>query len=139
PWFSLHAGQAADSQTDCWANRGLVIRSWSARLNGQTALPYASVFGGSVANVELSAPPGVHQLVAGDYVDAEIVQVIMPQYADNYYGPNAALAAALQNGQNTSRMIQREAVGNDLLVQVLDGTLEQTYPVRVRATAGGCP
>ena len=144
PWFSLHDAISRDSSAyGAWANRGLVIRSWNARLGGQEApIPYAAVVGTQngypSAAVELSAPPGVTQLLAGDYVEADIVQVVMPQFASDYYGPNVKLAAALAGGENTWRMIHREAAGNHVDVRVSRGTLEGRHPIRIRATAGGC-
>jgi len=58
----------------------------------------------------------------------------MPQFADDYYGPNAALRTALRERQNTWCMIHREAVGNVRRVAVEAGTLEAVHPaVTVRA------
>ena len=54
----------------------------------------------------------------GDYVDAVIEHVIVPQHAADYYGPNRALRTALEKDQDTWRMIHREAVGNDVGVQM---------------------
>jgi hypothetical protein len=142
PWVSMHDAISRNT-TACgaWANRGVVIRSWQARLGGADApTPYMAVYqtynGMPSAIMELSAPPGVSQLVAGDYADAEVVQVIMPQYATDYYGPNANLRSALTQWENTWAMIGREATGNDLAIAATEGTVEQTYPIRVRAAAG---
>ena len=44
----------------------------------------------------------------------------MPQFAADYYGPNEALRAALTESENTWRMIQREAVGNDRLKPIFE-------------------
>jgi hypothetical protein len=53
-----------------WANRGLVIRSWKARLGGKDAPPFASVYGTMAAKIpsaalELSAPQDLKQLQPG--------------------------------------------------------------------------
>jgi hypothetical protein len=58
----------------------------------------------------------------------------MPQFARDYYGPNANLKAALATDENTWRVIQREAVGNEVAVKVSQGALERWLPVRIRAT-----
>jgi len=139
PWFSLHQalpGSPGEPATGGWANRGLVIRSWKARLGAKEVPPYASVFGTQAnnlpsANLELSAPPDVKELLPGDFVDAEVELVIMPLAADDYYGPNENLRAALAAGGNTWRPIQREALGNDLKIRLSAGTLARRYPVVV--------
>jgi hypothetical protein len=46
PWFSLHGAINRDKKEGSWANRGLVVRNWSARLGGQPVnVPTAAVFG----------------------------------------------------------------------------------------------
>jgi len=70
PWFSLHEGINQDEKGGAWANRGLVVRSWRARLNDKdTPIPHASVFGTNngfpSANVEISVPPDIRMLHPG--------------------------------------------------------------------------
>ena len=73
-------------------------------------------------------------LEPGDFIEATIEHIVMPQFAQDYYGPNEALRAALKESENTWRMIYREATGNDRHVEVSKGTLERIYPsVRIRA------
>ncbi|MDX9974915.1 MAG: hypothetical protein RBU21_18145, partial [FCB group bacterium] len=78
PWFSLHGGERNEQHAKgAWANRGLVIRSWKARLGGQeVVVPFAAVYGTRngvpSANVELAPPPGLTELKKGDYVEAEV-------------------------------------------------------------------
>jgi hypothetical protein len=140
PWFSLQGGAPSPQATekdDTWANRGLIIRSWRARLGGQDQpSPIAAVYGTqdgptSSANLELSPPPGLTTLQPGDYVQAELEVVAVPQSAADYYGPNANLLAALQTGADTWRPVHREAVGNDLQVKALRGAVAHRYPVIV--------
>ena len=52
----------------------------------------------------------------------------MPQFAEDYYGPNEGLRDALAKWANTWHMIHREATGNDRHVEVTTGTLEGRYP-----------
>jgi len=143
PWFSLHQANSTDTSLyGAWANRGLIIRSYKARLGGADyTVPYVSVYGTEdggykSANIELAVPEEITQLAAGDYVEAELVSVIVPQFAADYYGPNAALAAALTPMQNTWQMIYREAIGNDYAISVQRGTLERNYPMQIRACNG---
>jgi hypothetical protein len=141
PWISLHEAVSRDkSKSGAWANRGIVIRRWDARLGGKKAPPWAAELGIRIGEdtslVDILPPPELKQLLPGDYLDATFEHVIMPQYARDYYGPNASLRAALQKDENTWRMIAREASGNDLAVEVSQGTLEGVWPTRVRAADG---
>ncbi len=75
-----------------WANRGIIIRSWKARLGGEQASPWIAEHGmnsrgGNTATIDLVPPPGITQLQAGDFVEAVIEYIVMPQSADDYYGP----------------------------------------------------
>lgn len=140
PWLSLHEAVSRDkSKFGAWANRGIVIRKWKARLGGKPAQPYAAEHGANVrgsdsSSVDIVPPPDVKRLLPGDYIEATLEHVIMPQFARDYYGPNANLMAALAKDENTWRVIQREAVGNDVVVKVSQGALERGLPARIRAT-----
>ena len=116
-----------------WANRGIVIRSWKARLGGKDAAPWIAERGLTLhrtdsSTLDLVPPPGVTRLEPGDFVEATIEHIVMPQFARDYYGPNAALRAALEKDENTWRMIHREAIGNDRRVEMKTGALIQTHP-----------
>lgn len=145
PWFSLHAAVPGDhgkAPKGAWANRGLVVRSWKARLGGKDVPPFASVFGtlaGNVpsANLELSAPPQVTQLLPGDYVEAQVELLILPMSADDYYGPNENLRMSLKSGGNTWKPVFRQAAGNSLKVRAVRGELLRAYPPAVKADATG--
>jgi hypothetical protein len=141
PWISLHeaVSRAEPGQGGAWANRGVVIRQWNARLGGRPAAPWLAERGVNARGVDTSTadivpPPGVRKLEPGDFVEAVIEHVIMPQFARDYYGPNAALRAALEKWENTWRMIHREAVENDRQTTASVGTVEGRWPaLTVRA------
>jgi hypothetical protein len=143
PWFSLHEaipGEHGRPAEGAWANRGLVVRSWKARLGGKEVPPFASVFGtaeGSFgsANLELSAPPDLQELQAGDFVEAEVELVVVPMQAEDYYGPNEGLRAALRSGGNTWKPILREAAGHALHVEATRGRVLHAYPLAVAVDA----
>jgi hypothetical protein len=118
------------------ANRGFVIRSWRARLNGVDSIPPYLVERStpSTSIFDLVPPPALTALKAGDYVEAEIVRFYVPRYAKDYYGLNANLTRALTNYQGTYQMALREAVGNNLTVAPHWGTLEKSYPIQIEAT-----
>lgn len=138
-WFSMHEGVAADHLQPvegAWATRGLIVRSWKARLGGNPAPPVAAVFGTEAgripsANLELVPPEGVTELRPGDFVEAELEWVILPHRPGDYYGPNAALAASLATDADTWRGVHRQAVGNDLRLKAVRGRLVHRYPTVV--------
>ncbi len=139
PWFSLHDGEFVDKETNrVPANRGSVIRSWKARLGGKDASPWMAEHGltrhqTDSSTLDIVPPPGVLRLEPGDFIEATVEHLVIPKFAKDYYGPSAALRAALTKDENTWRMIHREAVGNDLAVTMQAGTLERRHPdIRVR-------
>jgi hypothetical protein len=134
PWISLHEATTDPTRNaNAIANRGIIIRAWRAKLGGKEAAPWMAERGISYnkrasATVDLVPPPGVTQFQLGDFIEATLEYLIMPQSAANYYGPNEPLRAALRQDANTYRMIQREATGNDRRIQMKTGTLALTYP-----------
>ncbi len=143
PWVSLHEAVPRENlMNGAWANRGIVIRSWKARLGGKDASPWIAERGLTLhkkdtSTLDILPPPGVSRLEPGDFVEATVEHIVMPQYARDYYGPNEALRAALAKDESTWRLILREACGNDRQVRTTRGTLERRCPdVRVRVTDG---
>jgi len=143
PWVSLHeAARRPVAERGAWANRGIVIREWWARLGGKDARPWvaergAVVGGKATSTLDIVPPPDVSRLEAGDFVEATIEHLVLPQKAEDYYGPNEPLRAALPAMQDTWRLVHREAVGNARRVEVRTGRLERLHPdVRVVAEAG---
>jgi len=144
PWFALYESVPADHGRPvdgAWADRGLVIRSWKARLGGRPAAPFAAVYGTQAhripsSSLELVPPPGVTQLQPGDYVEAEVAMLILPMKADDYYGPNEALRAALATGGGSWQPVLREAVGNDLRVEARRGRVLGLYPLVIAVDRG---
>lgn len=142
PWVSLHEGVARDEpEGGAIANRGFVIRAWQARLGGGAAAPWVAARGltrhtKDSSTIDLVPPPGVTRLVPGDFVEATIEHLIVPQSADDYYGPNEALRGALAKDGNTWRLIHREAVGNDRQVEVTTGALLRSHPAILVETIG---
>lgn len=135
PWVSLHEAvpRLKPGEPGAWANRGIVIRSWRARLGGQEAGPWMAEYGTQArgqasSTADIVTPPGVTRLEPGDFVEATFEHLIVPQAADDYYGPNDALRQALKKDGNTWRMIRREAVGNERQVVVTQGRLVRLSP-----------
>lgn len=141
PWVSLHEviPRLDPGQKGAVANRGIVIRSWKAKLGGREADPWiaergVTARGNATATLDILPPPGLVRLEAGDYVEATIEHLIMPRAAADYYGPNEALRSALAADGDTWRMIHREAAGNDRQVELSLGKLQRTHPAITIAT-----
>lgn len=132
PWFSLHEGVGKDAKGGAWANRGLVIRSWNARIDGKETPPIAACYGTEngppSCNIELTPPSRVTELQPGDFVEAWVELLVLPQSADDDYGPNEALRKDLRANANTWRPVFRQAAGNALQVTAIEGTLRRPYP-----------
>lgn len=134
PWVSLHQAAARkDKKPGAWANRGIIIRAWKARLGGKAAAPWIAERGITLhqngsSTLDILPPPGVTRLEPGDFVEATIEHVILPQFAKDYYGPNRELRAALERDENTWRMVHREAVGNDPRIGMKIGMLQRMSP-----------
>ncbi len=143
PWFSLHDGERNKHHPKgAWANRGMVVRSWKARLGGQdiaapTAAIYGTENGPSSALVELGPPPGCTELLPGDFVEAEVELVILPADPGTYYGPNEAFKEHLEANINTWEPVYRLATGNALKVASTKGDVRRNYPVEIATDTNG--
>lgn len=141
PWVSLHEAVRLEAHPKgAWANRGLVLREWKARLGGKPASPWFAERGVKIhartsSTFDILPPSDVKRLEPGDFIEATIEHIVMPQFAADYYGPNEALRAALAIHENSWQMIQREAAGNDRRVEIQTGTLTRLHPdIGIRAS-----
>jgi hypothetical protein len=134
PWISLHESELRHGQKEgAGANRGIIIRSWKARLGGKNAMPWIAEHGVTrnkedASTLDLVPPPGVSRFEPGDFVEVTLEHIIMPQATADYYGPNESLRNALTKDANTWRMIHREALGNDHHIEMRMGTLDRSHP-----------
>ena len=135
PWVSLHNSRptSGEKHEGAWANRGMVIREWNANLGGKPADPWFAEYGTSPglhdsSTIDIVPPPGVTRLEPGDFVEATIESLVMPQRATDYYGPNDALRSALEKYPDSWQMIHRESIGNHREIDIDTGTLEHRYP-----------
>jgi hypothetical protein len=117
------------------ASRGLIVRSWRAVLGGRPAAPHVSTFGtewgkgNPKTTVELSPPPGLSELLPGDFVEAELELVVFPADAAAYYGPDKPLRDFLTREADTWRPVHREAQGNTLQPVAKRGRIAKNYPL----------
>jgi len=136
PWFSLHEGSARAGESGAWANRGLVIRAWKAKLGGHDAPPLATINGTGNGNtpsnnVELVAPADLKELQPGDFVEGTVEYLVVPQFAKDYYGPNEGLRESLKSGENTWQPVHRLAVSGRLAATAARGQVRQACPLVV--------
>ena len=143
PWISIHGQRGAIKPGTAMASRGLIVRSWRATLGGKPApQPYASTFctewgtGNHRTAIELSPPPGIAELLPGDFVEADLELVVFPADAAAYYGPDKAFQKRLSLDVNTWRLVQQESVGNALKAVATKGRVAKPYPLVIAADAG---
>ena len=142
PWISLHQAAPQIGEQGASANKGVVIREWRARIGGKDVLPWIVERGAKrgakeSSNIDLVPPPGVTRLEQGDFVEAIIEFLVVPQFGKDYYGSNQELRSALGASENSWRMVQREALSNDRKVEVKTGSLLQRFPdIRIQAQHG---
>ncbi|MBK1828309.1 LamG domain-containing protein [Haloferula rosea] len=134
PWISLHQ-RVVDPQDKhaSGANRGIVIRSWNARIGGKECPVWIAERGltrgrSDSSTIDLLPPPGVTRLEPGDFIEATIEHLMIPQFASDYYGPNTSLRAALAENEDSWRMVSREAIENHREATLKIGRLIQAYP-----------
>ena len=139
PWVSLEEGRPGNPKNDggAWANRGIIVREWKARVGGESVgfrfAEHGVVRGKSeYSTIDLVLPSEITRLRPGDLIEAVVEYVVMPQKMDDYYGPNEYFKGGLAAYGGTWKMIHREALGNQRLVRAATGKLERTFPdVRV--------
>ena len=146
PWIGTYGTSSVEGRPKddlgALADKAMIVRSWKARLGGKDCpSPAYSVYGSEDGSqkgavVELSPPASLDRLEPGDYVEAQVEVLILPQKADDYYGPNKPFITALQAQKDPWESTLREARGSDVKVTAKKGTVEQTWPVRVRASEG---
>ncbi len=134
PWASLHdAVRPPNQDQGAWANRGLVLRDWQARLEGKPARPYFAEHGldrhsQKSSTFDLLPPPGLTRLKPGDFVEAVIEHLVIPQSAEDYYGPDPALREALSKHGNSWQMIHREARQHSIRADIQTGSFLHLHP-----------
>lgn len=136
PWVSLHGLERDDDSRYGQATRGMIIRSWDARLGGEPADPHWQFFGtewnrGKRVSVFLGAPPEVSTLKAGDYVDCVVEWVVLPITADLYYGPDERFRTLLEEHANSWEPVWRAATDFDPVLVSADGQEYRGIPLNI--------
>lgn len=143
PWWVGFPGGYLDGNKN-WGtgSRAWVIRSYKANFGGQeytrpsiSAPVLRTSEAGVNLDLHLSPPKGVTQFQPGDTVEMEIEWMNFHREADDYYGPNEQYRQHLTEHPRSWRTIYREAVGNNLKVEVAGGRVLHRYPLIVQAEA----
>lgn len=138
-WFSFTASEYTSPQEKKFklADRGLIIRNWRARINGdENVMPWFAEYNTDSGNygdkssiIKILPPEGCSSFKKGDYIEALVELIIIPSRADDYYGPNKNLYSALEKYSGTWNMVYREAGGNDIGLNVFTGKQISNYPI----------
>jgi hypothetical protein len=142
-WFSFSDSKYTSKQLEKFkqAERGFVIRDWKSKINGVDHVsPWFAEYntaGGNYGDqssiIKIIPPKGCTSFKAGDYIEATIALIIIPSSIDDYYGPNKNFTSALKNNPLSWEMVYREAIGNDIDVEVSKGSLIRNYPITIKA------
>ena len=145
PWFAFSSpgkpARISENDQGAWANRGMILRNWRARLGGQEDIgPAYSIYGTEdglpSALIELSPPASLTALEPGDFVEAQVEMLVLPQQAGDYYGPNERFRAFLSEHPEAWQLAHREALEADLAIKAAKGTVERLWPLRIKADKG---
>jgi hypothetical protein len=144
PWWVSFPG-AHPSGNDGKGNgyRALVIRGYRATFGGKTytqpsiSAPVHQTNKDASPNLDLllTAPAGVTSFMPGDTIEMDLEWITLHREADDYYGPNEAYRTHLTEHPSSWKTTYREAIGNDLKVQVQGGSLLKAYPIKIQAQA----
>ena len=123
-------------------NRVTVLRDWKAKINGDSnAQPTLSSFGTKsktsmpTNNWEITLPKGVNTLKKGDYIEMTLEFNLIPQYKNDYYGPQTDLISRiLGSNENSWQSALFLAQSNKLIVNATVGSLKSIYPIKIEAT-----
>ena len=146
PWIATFdttkPGYIAADDQGAFGDRGLVIRGWRARIDGEDVpLPHFSLYRDGQRPdgvcVELSPPAGITRLRAGDFVELELLMLVLPQARDDYYGNSAWLQSALAEMTASWELTAMEAETGVKQTVATVGQVRSAYPVEVEASADG--
>jgi len=120
-------------------NRGMIIRDYTARINGvENNIPYfreRCKSDNQSPSYSLVPPPGVHTFSKDDEVEFTVEVIILPNQDGDYYGPNTNFAAALKKYGNSWELLYREAAKNQIIATSPTNVMDTSYPLTVATVA----
>lgn len=140
-WFSFPGAYKNPADDKGPGYRSLVIRGYKAVLSGKAyskptiSVPVYQVLRDGAINLDLllTAPKGVEAFLPGDTIEMDLEWITLHREADDYYGPNETYRQHLVQNPSSWKTTYREAIGNDLKIQVIGGQLINSYPIEIQA------
>lgn len=133
-WFALRSPDGAGM----YAHRALIVRRWHAKIGG-VEQPFAFSLMGVENNgvgLEISLPQGITALSPGDTISADFELVNYPKTAwgpsKKYFGPSERLKSWLSQAGGSFWYIALQDATRQPAVQVQKGSLERSFPPRIR-------
>jgi len=137
-WVSFGGNQYTPSDATphmLVGDRGLVVRTFEARLGGMTQNYTSPAFSILCDKVEIVPPEDVHYLAKGDFLEMRLEMITLPLEGDDWQ------AAQDRSGSNTlvalsdlptHGRVQMQATSDLTVVPMTGGThVESHYPVRI--------
>lgn len=140
-WFSFPGAYKNPIGDKGPGYRALVIRGYKATLSGKEynnptiSAPVFQVLRDGAINLDLllTAPKEVETFMPGDTIEMDLEWITLHREADDYYGPNETYRQHLTQNPSSWKTTYREAIGNDLKVDVTGGQLINRYPIEIQA------
>ncbi|MDF7799849.1 hypothetical protein P4C99_10255 [Pontiellaceae bacterium B1224] len=141
-WIAFPGAYKSDGKEWGTGSRALIIRSYLAKIGDKTftnptvSFPVYRVESKGNINLDMimTPPTGVTEFHAGDTIAFEVVWITLPRVADDYYGPNESFRNHLKKYPRSWESVYREALGNDLEIQIVGGTVKNKYPIIIETT-----
>jgi len=137
PWWISYSKSMINDGRD-WGKgyRALIVRGYKVTSGGKTYTKPAVEFpvhkstkDGADVDFLLTAPLEIERFMPGDVVELEIEWITLPNKAADYYGGNVAFRQHLVENPASWKTTHREAIGNDLKVNLTGGKLVNAYPI----------
>jgi Secretion system C-terminal sorting domain len=119
-------------------NNAIIIRSYTALLNGQVSnTPYFRERSNASAQTLkptqycLVPPPNLTSFAQGDSIELLLEAVCLPKQTTDYYGPNVNFTQALTQYGNTWELLYREVLGNRIAASSETNLINTNYPLTV--------
>ena len=142
PWFSFSDSQLSPEQQGHFkgGNRGMILRKWNAKINGQENMPpywqelpsVTGTHGPKSSIISITLSEDCHSLQQGDFIEAEIELLVFPVERKDYYGTDFQFAQYLEN-REPWELVWRESVNNDLEINGIKGDVLHSYPIVIKS------
>ena len=142
PWWVSFPGATHHNDKD-WGTgyRALVIRSYKATIGGKeyhnpsVSFPAFRSPAKGKPNLDfiLTAPKGIMHFHPNDTIEFEVEWITLPRNADDYYGTNETFRQHVKQNPSSWKTTHREAIGNDLTVNITGGKLLHNYPIIIQS------